>query len=65
MEAVEIFHTTAIWSPSSLPYVEYVKVKSVKVKPGANTHNGCRIDGELCRVKGQVVCSMLPEQCNR
>ncbi|KAF7010241.1 hypothetical protein CFC21_024676 [Triticum aestivum] len=47
----------------SLPYVEYVKVKSVKVKPGANTHNGCGIDGELCRVKGQVVCSMLPEQC--
>ncbi|KAM0915419.1 hypothetical protein ACQ4PT_010831 [Festuca glaucescens] len=47
----------------SLPYVEYVKVKSVKVKPGANTHNGCGIDGELCRVKGQVVCSLLPEQC--
>lgn len=47
----------------SLPYVEYVKVKSVKLKPGANTHNGCGIDGELCRVKGQVLCSLLPEQC--
>lgn len=47
----------------SLPYVEYVKVKSVKLKPGANTHNGCGIDGELCRVKGHVVCSLLPEQC--
>ncbi|KAL6651130.1 hypothetical protein ACP70R_010055 [Stipagrostis hirtigluma subsp. patula] len=39
----------------SLPYVEYVKVKSVKLKPGANTHNGCGIDGELCRVKGQSI----------
>ncbi|KAF8702860.1 hypothetical protein HU200_032695 [Digitaria exilis] len=47
----------------SLPYVEYVKVKSVKLKPGANTHNGCGIDGELCRVKEQVLCSLLPEQC--
>uniref|UniRef100_A0A0E0KTD0 DAGKc domain-containing protein n=1 Tax=Oryza punctata TaxID=4537 RepID=A0A0E0KTD0_ORYPU len=47
----------------SLPYVEYVKVKSVKLKPGANTHNGCGIDGELCRVKGHVLCSLLQEQC--
>ncbi|KAF0893994.1 hypothetical protein E2562_033782 [Oryza meyeriana var. granulata] len=47
----------------SLPYVEYVKVKSVKLKPGANTHNGCGIDGELCRVKGHVLCSLLREQC--
>uniref|UniRef100_A0A0D9W7Q0 DAGKc domain-containing protein n=1 Tax=Leersia perrieri TaxID=77586 RepID=A0A0D9W7Q0_9ORYZ len=47
----------------SLPYVEYVKVKSVKLKPGANTHNGCGIDGELCRVKGHVLCTLLREQC--
>ncbi|XP_010933775.1 sphingoid long-chain bases kinase 1 [Elaeis guineensis] len=47
----------------SLPYVEYVKVKSVKLRPGINTHNGCGIDGELLRVKGQVLCSLLPEQC--
>ncbi|KAL4561233.1 hypothetical protein LXL04_033396 [Taraxacum kok-saghyz] len=47
----------------SLPYVEYIKVKSVKLKPGKRTHNGCGIDGELFRVSGQVVSSLLPEQC--
>ncbi|XP_076951714.1 sphingoid long-chain bases kinase 1-like [Bidens hawaiensis] len=47
----------------SLPYVEYVKVKSVKLKPGKSTHNGCGIDGELFRVSGQVVSSILPDQC--
>ncbi|KAL6513415.1 Sphingoid long-chain bases kinase 1 [Orobanche gracilis] len=46
----------------SLPYVEYVKVKSVKIKPGKRTHNGCGIDGELFPVNGQVICSLLPEQ---
>ncbi|XP_072956309.1 sphingoid long-chain bases kinase 1 [Typha angustifolia] len=47
----------------SLPSVEYVKVKSVKLRPGTNTHNGCGIDGELLHAKGQVRCSLLPEQC--
>ncbi|KAD5803576.1 hypothetical protein R6Q59_024135 [Mikania micrantha] len=47
----------------SLPYVEYVKVKSVKLKPGKSTHNGCGIDGELFRISGQVVSSLLPDQC--
>ncbi|XP_011091854.1 sphingoid long-chain bases kinase 1 [Sesamum indicum] len=47
----------------SLPYVEYVKVKSVKVKPGKHTDNGCGIDGELFPLNGQVICSLLPEQC--
>uniref|UniRef100_A0A1D1YE79 Sphingoid long-chain bases kinase 1 n=2 Tax=Anthurium amnicola TaxID=1678845 RepID=A0A1D1YE79_9ARAE len=47
----------------SLPYVEYVKVKSVKVKPGKTCHNGCGIDGELLRVNGEVICSLLPDQC--
>ncbi|KAI3511441.1 hypothetical protein L1887_18594 [Cichorium endivia] len=47
----------------SLPYVEYIKVKSVKLKPGKSTHNGCGIDGELFRVSGQVVSSLLPDQC--
>ncbi|KAJ4955860.1 hypothetical protein NE237_012643 [Protea cynaroides] len=47
----------------SLPYVEYVKVKSVKIKPCKNTHNGCGIDGELLSVNGQVISSLLPEQC--
>ncbi|KAK4410897.1 Sphingoid long-chain bases kinase [Sesamum angolense] len=31
----------------SLPYVEYVKVKSVRIKPGKRTHNGCGIDGKV------------------
>ncbi|XP_022864434.1 sphingoid long-chain bases kinase 1 [Olea europaea var. sylvestris] len=47
----------------SLPYVEYVKVKSVKIKPGKRTHKGCGIDGELFPVDGQLMCSLLPEQC--
>lgn len=47
----------------SLPYVEYVKVKSVKIKPGKHTHNGCGIDGELLPTNGQVISSLLPEQC--
>ncbi|XP_068650613.1 sphingoid long-chain bases kinase 1-like [Aristolochia californica] len=47
----------------SLPYVEYVKVKSVKLKAGKNTHNGCGIDGELLSTNGQVISSLLPEQC--
>ncbi|XP_022743708.1 sphingoid long-chain bases kinase 1-like [Durio zibethinus] len=47
----------------SLPYVEYVKVKSFKIKPGKHTHNGCGIDGELFPLNGQVVSSLLPEQC--
>ncbi|EPS64284.1 sphingosine kinase, partial [Genlisea aurea] len=48
---------------TSLPYVEYIKVKSVRVKPGIKSHNGCGIDGELFPVNGQVSCSLLPEQC--
>lgn len=47
----------------SLPYVEYVKVKSVKIKPGKHTHKGCGIDGELFPVTGQVMSSLLPDQC--
>ncbi|KAH9606723.1 hypothetical protein KSS87_003787 [Heliosperma pusillum] len=47
----------------SLPYVEYVKVKSVKIKPGKHSHDGCGIDGELFPVHGQVITSVLPEQC--
>lgn len=47
----------------SLPFVEYVKVKSVKIKPGKRTHNGCGIDGELFPVTGQVISSLLPDQC--
>ncbi|GJN19894.1 hypothetical protein PR202_gb07209 [Eleusine coracana subsp. coracana] len=48
---------------TSLPNVEYVKVKSVRLKAAPNTHDGCGIDGELLHVKGQVRCSLLPQQC--
>lgn len=40
-----------------------LQVKSVKIKPAAGTNNGCGIDGELLHVDGQVLCSLLPEQC--
>nr|BAH20145.1 AT5G23450 [Arabidopsis thaliana] len=47
----------------SLPYVECVKVKSVKIKAGKNTHDSCGIDGELFALHGEVISTMLPEQC--
>ncbi|XVF67073.1 hypothetical protein PTKIN_Ptkin10aG0091500 [Pterospermum kingtungense] len=47
----------------SLPYVECIKVKSIKIKAGKHTHNGCGIDGELFPLNGQVISSLLPEQC--
>lgn len=47
----------------TLPFVEYVKVKSVKIKRRQSTHAGCGIDGELFSVHGQVVSSLLPFQC--
>ncbi|KAF9603763.1 hypothetical protein IFM89_037849 [Coptis chinensis] len=47
----------------SLPYVEYMKVKSVKIKPGKTNNSGCGIDGELLSVNGQVISSLLPDQC--
>ncbi|KAK4746874.1 hypothetical protein SAY87_025911 [Trapa incisa] len=46
-----------------LPYVDYIKVKSVKIKPGKHCRSGCGIDGELFPLNGQVVSSLLPEQC--
>uniref|UniRef100_A0A0A9GEU5 DAGKc domain-containing protein n=1 Tax=Arundo donax TaxID=35708 RepID=A0A0A9GEU5_ARUDO len=47
-----------------LPFVEYVKVKQVKIRPVGNTHNGCGVDGELLRAEGQAEwqCSLLPAQ---
>lgn len=47
----------------SLPYVEYIKVKSVKIKAVKHTHNGCGIDGEFFPLNGQVFSYLLPEQC--
>lgn len=47
----------------SLPFVEYTKVKSVKLKPGKNDHQGCGIDGELRHLNGPISISLLPEQC--
>ncbi|KAG4914372.1 hypothetical protein JHK87_051929 [Glycine soja] len=43
----------------SLPYVEYVKVKSVRIKPGKHTHSGCGIDGELFPLNGQNSAGLL------
>lgn len=40
-----------------------MQVKSVKIKPGKRSHNGCGIDGELFPVNEQVISSLLPEQC--
>ncbi|KAI9123913.1 hypothetical protein K1719_005213 [Acacia pycnantha] len=54
--SLEIYHY-------SLPYVEYVKVKYVKIKPLKHAHNRGDIDGELFRFNGQVVSSLLPEHC--
>ncbi|KAL6857027.1 hypothetical protein ACP4OV_018409 [Aristida adscensionis] len=47
-----------------LPFVEYVKVKQVKVRPVGSTHSGCGVDGELLRAEGQAEwhCSILPSQ---
>ncbi|KAG6433424.1 hypothetical protein SASPL_105038 [Salvia splendens] len=55
-------HRVDVWD--KLPWVDgRAIVKSVKIKPGKHTHNGCGIDGELFPVNGQVLCSLLPEQC--
>lgn len=43
--------------------VDEMQVKSVKVKPGKRSHNGCGIDGELFPINGTVISSILPEQC--
>ncbi|WVZ95045.1 hypothetical protein U9M48_040851 [Paspalum notatum var. saurae] len=47
-----------------LPYVEYVKVKEVKIRPVGNTHNACGVDGELLRAEGKTEwqCTLLPAQ---
>ncbi|TVU21661.1 hypothetical protein EJB05_31311, partial [Eragrostis curvula] len=47
-----------------LHFVEYVKVKQVKIRPVGGTHNGCGVDGELLRAEGQAEwqCSLLPAQ---
>jgi len=39
------------------------QVKSVKVKAGKQTHDSCGIDGELFALNGEVISTMLPEQC--
>ncbi|KAM0875405.1 hypothetical protein ACQ4PT_036802 [Festuca glaucescens] len=47
-----------------LPFVEYVKVKEVKIRPVGSTHSGCGVDGELLQAEGQPEwhCSLLPAQ---
>lgn len=39
-----------------------LQVRSVKLRPAANTNGGCGIDGELIHVDGQAFCSLLPDQ---
>lgn len=46
-----------------LQLLSCVQVKSVKIKPGKHCHSGCGIDGELFPLNGQVISSLLPEQC--
>lgn len=48
----------------SLPFVEYTKVRSVKLKPGNNDHKGCGIDGELMALNGPISTTILEEQCH-
>ncbi|KAF3325081.1 Sphingoid long-chain bases kinase 1 [Carex littledalei] len=42
-----------------LPFVEYVKVKSVKITSTGTTQKGCGIDGELIYANGQATCSLV------
>lgn len=46
----------------SLPFVEYTKVRSVKLKPGNKSHNYCGIDGELVHLNGPITVTLLEEQ---
>ncbi|KAJ3692626.1 hypothetical protein LUZ60_011721 [Juncus effusus] len=45
-----------------LPFVEYVKVKSVKIRAVGKTQKGCGIDGELISENGEIKCSLVPQQ---
>lgn len=47
----------------SLPYVEYTKVKAVKITPGPNRHKGCGIDGELLQAHEPVMASVMQSSC--
>jgi hypothetical protein len=40
-----------------------MQVKSVRIKSGKHTHSRCGIDRELCVLNGQIISSLLPEQC--
>lgn len=42
---------------------QILQVKSVKLKPGKNDHQGCGIDGELRHLNGPISTCLLPEQC--
>ncbi|BBN18411.1 sphingosine kinase [Marchantia polymorpha subsp. ruderalis] len=47
----------------SLPYVEYMKVRSVSLEPSKKGHLRCGIDGELLTLDGPILTSVLPYQC--
>ncbi|MCO5593042.1 hypothetical protein L7F22_047047 [Adiantum nelumboides] len=46
---------------ASLPFVEYIKVHSVKLKPGNKSKIGCGIDGELMPLNGPISVTLLEE----
>lgn len=46
----------------SLPFVEYTKVQSVKLKPGNKSHKYCGIDGELVPLDGPITVTLLEDQ---
>lgn len=46
----------------SLPFVEYIKVRSVKLKPGNRSNIGCGIDGELMPLNGPISVTLLEDQ---
>ncbi|CAM6092065.1 unnamed protein product [Calypogeia fissa] len=47
----------------SLPFVEYIKVKSVMLTPSKKGHLRCGIDGELLTLDGPITTTVLPYQC--
>ncbi|GAQ77654.1 Long Chain Base Kinase [Klebsormidium nitens] len=45
---------------ADLPFVEYRKVKAVRIIPGENDNRSCGIDGELLPLVGPATISVIP-----
>ncbi|KAJ7564165.1 hypothetical protein O6H91_02G005600 [Diphasiastrum complanatum] len=63
MQLLRFFVSMQFGRHIKLPYVEYKKVRSVVLKPGSNSHQGCGVDGELLMLDGPISASLLPQQC--